>query len=58
MKTLAYLILCLVPLAMASGGQSAQPELGKVTLVYFWASLVRPLPNALACPATHGRYRS
>jgi thioredoxin 1 len=37
MKSLAYLILCLAPLAMASGGQSAQPVPGKVTLVYFWA---------------------
>jgi thiol-disulfide isomerase/thioredoxin len=42
MKALAYLFLCLMPLAMASGGQSDQPVPGKVTLVYFWAAWCGP----------------
>jgi thioredoxin 1 len=36
MKLLAYLILCLAPLAMASG-QFSQHGSGKVTVLYFWA---------------------
>jgi thioredoxin 1 len=37
MKLLAYLILCLAPLAMASGDQFTRPGSGKVTVLYFWA---------------------
>jgi thioredoxin 1 len=42
MKALAYVILCLAPLVMAGGGQSAHPVPGKVTLVYFWAAWCGP----------------
>ena len=42
MKALACLVLCFAPLAMADGGQSAQPVAGKVTLVYFWADWCAP----------------
>jgi thiol-disulfide isomerase/thioredoxin len=42
MKALGYLFLCLMPLAIASGGQSDQPVPGKVTLVYFWANWCGP----------------
>ncbi len=48
MKALAYLLLCLAPMAMASAGQSDAPVPGKVTLV----CLVRPMQTAHTSPAT------
>jgi hypothetical protein len=36
-KSLASLILCFAPLALANAGQPDAPLPGQVTLVYFWA---------------------
>jgi thioredoxin 1 len=42
MRSLACLILCFAPLAIAGRGQSAQPVPGNVTLVYFHADWCGP----------------
>jgi thiol-disulfide isomerase/thioredoxin len=50
MRSLACLILCFAPLAIAGGGQSVQPVPGKVTLFYFhadWCAPCKPMSRAL-----------
>jgi thiol-disulfide isomerase/thioredoxin len=50
MKSLAYLILCFAPLAMASADQSDARLPGKVTMVYFhadWCAPCKPMSRAL-----------